>query len=376
MSIECMESTAEFLRNGARELNAKSVSVVLHGGEPLYMPKEHFRQICHALRSRFQKDIKLSIGLQTNAMLVDEEWIEIFHDFEISISVSVDGTQEIHDKFRIDHKGRGTYNDTVKGIRLLQEFAKKEFIPDIGALAVINPKASGKAVYRHLKDDLKFSRFNILLPMDSYETFDTSDIPGYIDYVQSAFEEWVNDDDPDVNVRMFDQFARHIATSYRDLDAGDFYVISISSNGELSGDDDLKELDIDHGYYNIKNITLKSFVNSNLMKYVKKVKETLPEKCYSCDWKNYCRGGAQHGVISNRYSKANGFANHSVICEVLSEMYFSISQYFLNSGLSIESLRDSLAYRRDFGNVGDIKKLPILNDLTFDKSNINIKVIS
>lgn len=373
MSLNTMENVAKFLYEGAVSIEAKSISVVLHGGEPLYMPKAQFVGLVSILRNIFDKDIALNIGLQTNAILVDEEWIDIFHKFKIDVSVSIDGNEQGNDEFRIDHRGNGTYKKALKGIKKLQEFAKLRYIPEISALAVINPNISGKETYRHMKDELGFRSFNFLLPMDSYETFDRDTIPSYRKYLLGILNEWMADDDPNVYVRMFDQFSQFIHTGKNNIVKSDYYVVTIASNGDLSGDDDLKELDLDHTYYNVNNINFERFINSKLIKFVETIRSTLPQECIDCDWKSYCRGGAQHGVISNRFSLEKGFSNKSVICDLLLEMYYTIAEYFINSGLKFETLENSLSNQSPMSyDASKIAKLPILNDI----GDINVTTIT
>ena len=109
--------------------------IIYHGGEPLLFPKHRFRTLnakIDEIQSR--TGCEISRGVSTNAMLIDEEWTQLFNTFGISVSVSIDGPPEIHDKYRVDMKGLGTHAATMRGIELL---TKAGIEP--GILSVCNP---------------------------------------------------------------------------------------------------------------------------------------------------------------------------------------------------------------------------------------------
>lgn len=68
------------------------VSIVFHGGEPLSIGKKNimkFSKIAHQIARRHKKVVQLSI--QTNATLIDDEWIAIFRKYKMGVGVSFDG---------------------------------------------------------------------------------------------------------------------------------------------------------------------------------------------------------------------------------------------------------------------------------------------
>ena len=67
------------LEEFAGEHKLQKIAIHLHGGEPLLMPKARFDRICEEIRSSLTPIVDLSMTIQTNGMLVDLEWIEIFN---------------------------------------------------------------------------------------------------------------------------------------------------------------------------------------------------------------------------------------------------------------------------------------------------------
>jgi uncharacterized protein len=96
-------------------------SVEFHGGEPtmamadMRAVTEHARQVYAAAGK------KLFLSIQTNGYNLSESVCDFLADNSFSVRVSLDGTPEMHDEFRVDHRGKGSYRGVVKGIRRLQE---------------------------------------------------------------------------------------------------------------------------------------------------------------------------------------------------------------------------------------------------------------
>ncbi|TVP60092.1 MAG: GRRM system radical SAM/SPASM domain protein [Nodularia sp. (in: Bacteria)] len=98
------------------------IELVWHAGEPLAVSKDFYRkafQILNQINLKYNR--KLLHGIQTNATLIDEEWINLFQENQIHIGVSIDGPDFIHDRYRVTHTGYGTHKKTMRGIKLLQK---------------------------------------------------------------------------------------------------------------------------------------------------------------------------------------------------------------------------------------------------------------
>jgi len=333
----------DYLRQGMQELQAEQASVVFHGGEPLMLKRTDFDIFCSELRRHIPK---LTLGVQTNAMLVDDAWIELFHKHQVHVGVSIDGDKPIHDQFRIDHRGRGTYDRVLTGIRRLQAAAAQQYIPEPGAICVINPEADGAATYRHFVDALGFRSLSFHLPMDTYETFGDADVTPYARFLNDAFDQWVMDDDPGIYIRMFDQLLRFYhgkASSVLPSNGQQLSMqhVTISTDGTI-GIDELKPAPIPQDGFDVRTSTLHDFAGSDLARYMRDVYRSLPAGCTDCPWKNYCGGGIQHGVQVNRWSNSSGFDNASLLCNALKDVYEHVASYAVRNGLAVDALERAL----------------------------------
>lgn len=101
-----------------------SKRIIFYGGEPLL----NFPTMVFAINyietlkqeGRLPRDVRLS--LITNGSLITPKIAKILAEHHISVSVSVDGGKEIHNQERIFPSGKGTFNATIQGFKLLKKF--------------------------------------------------------------------------------------------------------------------------------------------------------------------------------------------------------------------------------------------------------------
>jgi len=72
--------------------------ITLHGGEPLILPKQDVERILSAIYKKTGKS-----GIQTNGMMIDDEYMSMFEKYKTSVGLSLDGTGELN-RYRADEK--------------------------------------------------------------------------------------------------------------------------------------------------------------------------------------------------------------------------------------------------------------------------------
>jgi uncharacterized protein len=349
MAQDVIEALADFLEGAAITTKASKIVFIIHGGEPLMMKKQRFDKMCTTLRDKISSFRSLKLVVQTNAMLIDSEWIDIFDKHQIAVGVSLDGPREENDLQRVDHSGKGTYDRVVSGLTRLKNARDEGLIPGLGILSVVNPRLSGKAAYRHIVDELRIDAFDFLLPIDPHDGFDLGTVPGYGQFLCDVFDEWVKDDDPGISIRIINQavsflrdghqIMQQIQHGFQDQHA----AFTVSSNGDLGPDDTLRTINRNlFGIHNVQSSTYDQFIGNISQQAISLSETTLPKDCLSCAWKNMCRGGAANGRLINRFSLENGFNNSSVVCEALKQFYSHVAAYLLRVGLDFDKLTNSL----------------------------------
>lgn len=358
ISSSTIEAIASFLSQGIDDLKVKHVSVVLHGGEPLMLRKSKFVALCKALENVVSPKASLSIGLQTNGMLIDEEWIEIFSSFKIGVGISLDGPPEYHNLERVNHKGEATYDETARGIQLLVSAARENRISAPGAICVINPEHDARAIYRHFVDDLGFRFMSFNLPMETHDSIRPEKLTKYTTYVDVLLSEWLSDDRPDLKIRLFSQAMHYFSGAKATIEGiqnthRSHLMIVIASNGDISEHDDFKVINFGQNAGNVRTTTALEFANSRLRQFLANLHQSLPFECDPCGWKSYCRAGSSHGLTISRYSLLSGFNKRSVYCSTFQALFEKIAIYLLRRGLPKESLENALSFQNDGPLIND-----------------------
>ena len=94
------------------------ICFAFQGGEPTLRGLDFFREVIR-LEKRFnRRGIRVINTIQTNGFALDEEWCRFFKEHDFLIGLSVDGTQEIHDRYRHDASGGVTYARVKKAADL------------------------------------------------------------------------------------------------------------------------------------------------------------------------------------------------------------------------------------------------------------------
>ncbi len=92
-----------------------------HGGEPTLLGVEFFRNVVHLERQYLQPGQTVSNGLQTNGLLLDDDWAAFLAAEGFSVGLSLDGPSDLHDAFRKTADGDPTHSRVVEAFQLLKK---------------------------------------------------------------------------------------------------------------------------------------------------------------------------------------------------------------------------------------------------------------
>lgn len=127
------------------------------GGEPMLRGLDFYRQAV-----RYQRELgngkTIRNALQTNGVLLDEEWCIFLREAGFTVGISLDGPKEIHDAARVDKRGQPTFDAVMQGIALL-----KKYHIEFNVLVTVTDAVSKhpKQVYEFLKQNgLRHVQFN------------------------------------------------------------------------------------------------------------------------------------------------------------------------------------------------------------------------
>ncbi|UOX32808.1 radical SAM protein [Flavobacterium sediminilitoris] len=335
MSIETLEKMITRAKEHCLDNNLNRFTFVLHGGEPLLAGKKFVENFVNTANTIFKEtQVEVFFTLQTNGLLLTDDWCQLLKRLKISLGISLDGLKEDNDKNRKDHKGNGTYDKVIKALTLTQ---KEEHTLDAGLLSVININSSPTNIYKSFKSLNVFST-DFLIPEANYDSlpimpntgdFLNSETP-YGDWLIELFNIWFNDKDK-LYIRRFQQYIYSIMGA--DINGDDMgnsnnEVLVIETNGDYEAVDALKICgnNFTKSSANVSNYTVSQAMETKLAKEYYSSHFNLPSKCIACPISETCGGG----YIPHRYSSKNGFNNPSVYCNDLLKLITHIQNIVID----------------------------------------------
>jgi uncharacterized protein len=313
-------------------------SIVLHGGEPFLLGTKKLQDLLSKLRHSL--DERYPISIQTNGVLITKELLDICSKFKASIAVSIDGPENIHNKFRLDHKNKGTFIEVLAGYQILKSHSDSEFL-NAGLLAVVDPFSDPEDVYHFFKklgapsvDFLYRDGNHTNLPYGK----SSSKSVEYGEWMSKLLQVYLNDPEP-LPIRVLDDMLKALLggmVSKEGLGVTDFGIVIIDTDGTIMKNDTLKSsfngADKFEKALNIKETGALDFLNSDEFDNYRKMQKPTNPKCLSCNRLNICGGG----MILHRWKEENGFDNPSVYCSdqlhLIQTMEESILQFHHANG--------------------------------------------
>ena len=313
------DSTLKSILSSLQELainQERLFSVVLHGGEPLLLGPKKIKKLLSGLRDILTNDFPIS--LQTNGILITQEILDICSLYHVSIAVSIDGPSKVHNKHRITHNGKDTFEDVLNGIHLLKTHPDSKFL-NAGLLAVVDPTSDPIEVYSFFKElaapsvDFLYKDGNhSRLPLDK----STIDSVEYGEWTLKVLITYLEDTAP-LPIRMLDDMLKVIlggSVTKEGLGLTDFGIVIIDTDGTITKNDTLKSsfngADQFENPVNIKDVSLLEFAASTDFVEYRKMQKPTCSSCLNCPELNICGGG----MILHRWQNENGFDNPSVYC--------------------------------------------------------------
>lgn len=290
------------------------VEFVWQGGEPTLLGLEFFERVVE-LQRPFCGRTTITNSLQTNGTLLSDAWCEFLRENGFMVGLSLDGPQEIHDRYRRDAAGNGTFDRVVRGLGLLRKHGV-----EYNVLASVARETARKPleVYRFLRDSgVEFIQFTPIVerlaaaggpgpglrlappaaldrPEPLTDVTPWSVLPEeYGDFLIAVYEEWVRHDVGAVFVMNFEW-----ALNAWIGGASPVCVHADRCGGSLVVEHNGDVYACDHCVYpgyrlgNVREGTLADMAERSLASGFGVSKQSaLPRWCRECDVLAACRGG-------------------------------------------------------------------------------------
>ncbi|ADE53233.1 anaerobic sulfatase maturase [Coraliomargarita akajimensis] len=306
----------QYIRDYIAAQPGPEVSFAFQGGEPTLLGVNFFRKVVK-FQQKYARGKRIQTAFQTNGTLLNDEWGEFLAQNQFLVGLSIDGPEDIHDHYRVDKQGRPSFQDVLRGLKILQKH-KVEFntLTCVNAETVKHPVR----IYQFLKEigsnfmqfipiverevDVNAAKLGLThaAPPDLRNPPTSKEDPvmseyavpaeAYGEFLCAIFDEWIRADVGSVFVQLFDctlgRWIGHPASlCYFAETCG--RALAMEHDGDVYA--------CDHYVYpnyklgNLMNTSLGALADSPMATDFGKAKrDTLPKYCRNCEVRFACNG--------------------------------------------------------------------------------------
>ncbi|CAL9602988.1 GTP 3',8-cyclase [Nocardiopsis dassonvillei] len=320
MARPVVDRVAERIAEHARAHGRSRVDVILHGGEPLLAGVDHLRHVADALHKTCDPDVHVSLRLQTNGVLIDDAFLDLFEEKGIRVGVSIDGAEEDHDRHRRRADGRGTHAETRAG---LERLTRRHRHLLSGLLATVDLESDPVTTYEAL---LEFDPpgIDLLLPHGTWDTPPpglTGEGTPYGDWLVAVFDRWYGAPERETNIRMFTEVIRLVLGSHsrtETIGLSPAAMVVVETDGSVEQVDTLKAVAEGAAatpFHTLTHDFTEALYSPGIVARQIGLR-ALSDTCTACPLVRVCGGG----LYTHRYRSGSGFRNPSVYCADLARL--------------------------------------------------------
>ncbi|MCJ2376881.1 anaerobic sulfatase maturase [Vibrio sp. ZSDZ34] len=368
-----------YIKRYIKSHNSAEIIFSWQGGEPTLLGLSYFKTVVDLQQKYCPEEVVIKNDLQTNGILLNDEWCEFLAEHDFLVGLSIDGPEMLHNAHRKNRSGRGTFRQVMKAVELIHKH-KVSF----ATLTCVNNLTSQNPleVYRFLRDVVKSTQIQFI-PIVEQKTFRTDApqsnteswkaenqikqgdkrlIPGNKDsivesfsvsdiawgnFLIAVFDEWEKRDIGTVFIQYFEaNLASWIGESSQlcTLNPVCGKGLAMEPNGDLYSCDHY--VYPEHKVGNIHNDDLDEVSYGGKQQQFGYAKvETLTTECRNCEYVFACYGECP----KNRFIKnANGESNHNYLCA-------GWKKYFAHIDKSMARLARTYGYPVKFGRFNDTR---------------------
>jgi uncharacterized protein len=286
-----------------------------HGGEPLLAGMDFYENVVNFIEKYRKYGQEVTNSIQTNGTLLDDRWITFFQKNSFIVGVSLDGSEELHDRYRQYPDGRGTYRDVIRGIKKLEKSAVKW-----GIIGVLTSDTNPEVFFDYFVRSKIFDFYanprcdtGAYLPREEY-----------LDFMKRIFDCWLKSGNPQIRIESLDNFMWNLlgyTPRLCSMDGACNRFVTIEVNGDTTPGCTL----LSHFYerkINIKDADFSRNLRRELAAFSTRISAQEEKYCSSCTWRAFCHGGCTYNKIL-RSGKVEG---KDYYCEVYQNLFEYISE--------------------------------------------------
>ncbi len=280
------EDVLENMVKSMLELRFPQTVFAWQGGEPTLAGLDFYRKTVDFIAKYGEPGQSVGNALQTNGVLLDEEWCKFMHEYHFLVGLSLDGPEEIHNKMRVNAAGAGTWSKVMESASLMD----KERV-EFNILCVVNKHniGLGADLLRWFVDN----GYDFIQFISCLEPGMEHSIPPelYGDFLIETFDYWISEGLGKISIRDFDALLSTRAGAGAPLctfgKICNHYIV-IEHNGDVYPCDFFVYKDWKLG--NIMEAPIESFMQTEKYREFSYQKNKVP-KCRGCKYRTICYGG-------------------------------------------------------------------------------------
>jgi uncharacterized protein len=322
MSRDTWLAAARRIAEHAERHRLARVGVVLHGGEPLLAGTDRLVRLADEVRAATPTGCEVTVGMQTNGVMLDQSTLDRLVRAGISIGVSVDGAAESHDRHRRFRDGRGSHAAVDRALALLNEPPYRSSFA--GLLCTVDPESDPVECYEALLGHSPPS-IDVLLPHANWANPPPRP-PGrcstpYADWLIAVFDRWYGAPRQETRIRLFEEVMQLLlggSSRSEQVGLSPVAVAVVESDGAIEQVDSLKS-----AYsgacatgLNVRSDTFDAALDHPGVVARQIGTAALCDDCLACPIHQVC--GAGH--YAHRYRPGTGFRSPSVYCADLQKL--------------------------------------------------------
>ena len=285
--------------------------ICFQGGEPTIMGLNFYQKAVNLIE-KYGSGKKISLSLQTNGTLLNDEWGKFLHKYNFLVGISVDGPKEIHNKYRKTSSNEDSHHLVMRGLNILKKHNIEHNILSLVTKANIN---KAEEIYLYNKNILQSKHHQYIECVE----FDNTDklcsfCPSgdeWGNFLCSLFDIWYKDR-YEVSVRLFDSILFKMVEQKANvcvMNSNCRQYLMVENNGDLFPCDFFMLPELKLGNIFESNGFLNAW-NGDKIKNFGKRKSQYNEKCSNCKYLNLCHGCCQ----KNRSKDGINSKKLSVLC--------------------------------------------------------------
>lgn len=338
MSDEMLENyTKQYIEAN----DVPEVTFCWHGGEPLLLGIGFYERAMD-LQAKYANGKTIHNTLQTNGVLINDAWCDLFAQHNFLIGISIDGPKDIHDSFRLTKQQEPTFDKVMAAIELMKSKGV-----EFNTLSVVNSKCEGRgaeiynffksigsrymqflpAVEHTIKKDGHHRPLIVSPECEGAEISEWSISPlGYGKFLNDIFDQWVLSDVGNYFVQMFDATLANTCGVTPGVcsmceTCGDALVVE--HNGDVYSCDHFVYPEYKLG--NIGEMHLIDIYNSKArIDFGLAKRNSLADECLKCRHYGVCRGECP----KHRFDKGRDGYRKSTLCEGL-KLFFNHTEPYM-----------------------------------------------